>query len=149
MEPQLPTPHFGSEVTPQTAPKQGGEVFKMPHYTAPEHQEAPVEQGRETHEVFSDTPTSDRTAVQAVTPPPLPVIEPVQAPATQPDPVVDDTPAIAADEDLIEREWVEKAKKVVAETRHDPYAQDQAVGRLQADYLQKRYGKTIKSSRDG
>jgi hypothetical protein len=52
-------------------------------------------------------------------------------------------PATAADEDLIEKEWVEKAKKVVAETKHDPYLQGQEVGKLQADYLKKRYGKTV------
>ncbi|HMR72913.1 MAG TPA: hypothetical protein PKD68_02795 [Candidatus Saccharibacteria bacterium] len=149
MEPQLPTPNFGPEATPQTVPqKQGGEVFKMPQYT-PEHPGAPIEQGKETRETFSDGSSADPAAVQAVSPPPLPVIQPAQPTITQPDPVADDTPVAAADEDLIEREWVEKAKKVVAETRNDPYAQDQAVGRPQADYLQKRYGKTIKPSRDG
>jgi hypothetical protein len=55
----------------------------------------------------------------------------------------DSNPSAAADEDLIEKEWVEKAKRVVAETRNDPHAQDLAVSRLQADYLKKRYGKAI------
>jgi Txe/YoeB family toxin of Txe-Axe toxin-antitoxin module len=59
-------------------------------------------------------------------------------------PVVDDNPHVAADEDLIEKEWVEKAKRVISETKNDPYAQEQAVSRLQADYLNKRYGKVIK-----
>jgi hypothetical protein len=61
----------------------------------------------------------------------------------------DDTPPTAKDEDLIEKEWVDKAKKVIAQTRHDPYTQQKAVSRLQAAYLQKRYGKTIKLPADG
>jgi hypothetical protein len=61
----------------------------------------------------------------------------------------DGNPSLAADDDLIEKEWVEKAKKVIAETRHDPHLQEQAVSRLQADYLQKRYNKTVKVPTDG
>lgn len=116
---------------------------------SPEQQGGLIEQGRETREVFSDGQAGDPAAAQAVAPPPLPVIEPIQASTVRPVAAIDDTPSEAADEDLIEREWVEKAKKVVAATRDDPYAQDQAVGQLQADYLQKRYGKIIKTSRDG
>lgn len=85
----------------------------------------------------------------ADTPPPMPV---VPLPTTHADDnasqasAIGDAsnPAVAADEDLIEKEWVEKAKKVISETKHDPYAQEQAVSRLQADYLNKRYGKVIK-----
>jgi hypothetical protein len=56
---------------------------------------------------------------------------------------------VAADEDLIEKEWVEKAKKVIADTKHDPHLQGEAVSRLQADYLKKRYGKIVKLPSDG
>ena len=147
MEPQLPTPQFGPEVTPQLPP-QHGEVFRVPPAGA-ETQRAPVEQGRETREVFQDVPSDASAAQPPATPPPLPTITPVASPAVQQVQPVDDNPIIAADDDLIEKEWVEKAKKVVAETKNDPYAQDQAIGRLQADYLQKRYGRTIKLSNDG
>lgn len=60
--------------------------------------------------------------------------------------VSDDNPAVAGDEDLIEKEWVDKAKKIIAETKDDPYKREKEVGKLQADYLQKRYGKTLGSS---
>jgi hypothetical protein len=55
----------------------------------------------------------------------------------------DDLPAVAADEDLIEKEWVDKAKKIIADTKDDPHRREQEVGRLQADYLRKRYGKEL------
>lgn len=55
----------------------------------------------------------------------------------------DDMPAVAADEDLIEKEWVDRAKKIIADTKDDPYRREREVGRLQADYLKKRYGKEL------
>jgi Txe/YoeB family toxin of Txe-Axe toxin-antitoxin module len=53
------------------------------------------------------------------------------------------TPLAAADDDLIEKEWVDKAKKIVEETKDDPYRREQAVGQLQKDYLKKRYGREL------
>ncbi len=55
---------------------------------------------------------------------------------------------MAADDDVIEREWVDKAKKIVAQTKDDPYTQEKEVSKLQADYLKKRYGKEIKLNSD-
>ncbi len=78
-------------------------------------------------------------------PPPLP--NPLQA--TSPKVAADDNPIIAGDDDVIEKEWVEKAKKVIAETKHDPYTQEQEVSKLQADYLYKRYGKMVKLPNEG
>ena len=54
-----------------------------------------------------------------------------------------DNPAVANDDDLIEKEWVDKAKKIVAETRDDPHLQDEKVNKLQADYLKKRFGREL------
>lgn len=71
------------------------------------------------------------------------------AASTQPDATgqtpQDDTPAMADDGDLIEKEWVSKVKQVIATTANDPYEQNKQFSQLKADYLQKRYGKTIKS----
>ncbi len=52
-------------------------------------------------------------------------------------------PAVANDDDLIEKEWVDKAKKIVAQTRDDPHLQDKEVNKLQADYLKKRFGREL------
>lgn len=57
-------------------------------------------------------------------------------------------PTIADDADLIEKEWVEKAKEIVARTRHDPYEQNKEVERMKADYMKKRYNKDIKITED-
>jgi hypothetical protein len=80
------------------------------------------------------------SAAPTMAPPLMAPDEPVAmvpAPATG-------APAIADDVDLIEREWVDKAKQIVEMTRSEPYEQKQEVSRLKADYLQKRYNKTVK-----
>jgi len=56
---------------------------------------------------------------------------------------IDDNPLIANDEDLIEKEWVDKAKKIVLETRDNPHQREKAVNELQIDYLKKRYGRGL------
>jgi len=56
------------------------------------------------------------------------------------------TPTVAADDDLIEKEWVIKAKQIVDSTREDPYQQNRQLAAFKADYMQKRYNKTIKLS---
>lgn len=55
-------------------------------------------------------------------------------------------PAIADDSDLIEKEWVMRAKHIVEQTRSDPYVQSQEVNKMKADYIKKRYGKDMKLS---
>lgn len=61
-------------------------------------------------------------------------------------PVAGSTPAIADDADLIEQEWVDKAKEIVARTKDDPYQQNKEISRVKADYLKKRYNKDLKIS---
>jgi hypothetical protein len=51
-----------------------------------------------------------------------------------------------ADSDLIEKEWVDKAKQIVERTRDDPYKQSEELTVFKADYMKKRYDKTIKVS---
>ena len=58
----------------------------------------------------------------------------------------DDVPLVANDDDLIEKEWVDKAKKIVAETLDNPHQRDEAVNKLQVDYLKKRYGREFGAS---
>ena len=150
MEPQLPTPISGPENRSQPQP-QGGEVFSGQIPGSAEIQQTPIEQGRETRENLQDGPKGDPVSVSPVfAPPPLPVIDPAQGTVTvTKKSLQDDNPSTASDEDLIEKEWVEKAKKLVSETKNDPHAQENAVSLLQADYLQKRYGRTIKISSEG
>jgi len=128
--PQIPRPvELPTQVSPERLPP-----------SSPERAE-PAPEGN-PERVNQTPPVASSSAV-------LPT--PVVIPATQTSDDVtatgsDDNPSVAADEDLIEKEWVDKAKKVIAETRDDPHKREQAVGKLQADYLKKRYGKELGSS---
>ena len=51
---------------------------------------------------------------------------------------------IADDKDIIEPEWVHKAKAIAIQNRNDPYKQSEELTVFKADYMQKRYNKTIK-----
>lgn len=53
---------------------------------------------------------------------------------------------MADDADLIEKEWVLKAKAIVAHTRNDPHQQNVEMTNIKADYLKKRYNKDLKTS---
>jgi general stress protein 26 len=48
------------------------------------------------------------------------------------------------DSDLIEKEWVNKAKQIVERTRDDPHKQTEELTLVKVDYMKKRYNKTIK-----
>jgi Txe/YoeB family toxin of Txe-Axe toxin-antitoxin module len=56
------------------------------------------------------------------------------------------TPEEAADSDLIEKEWVIKAKQIVEHTAEDPFQQQQELSKMKADYMKKRYNKDIGTS---
>ena len=55
-------------------------------------------------------------------------------------------PAQASDSDLVEKEWVDAAKRIMETYRTDPYNKNRTLTLLRADYLKKRYNKDIKIS---
>ncbi|HTB48742.1 MAG TPA: hypothetical protein VK712_01525 [Verrucomicrobiae bacterium] len=96
-------------------------------------------------------PTKAQTAPVAVPaiplplPPAIPLAQTVQddsASAAQ-----SSVPAALDDPDLIEKEWVTKAKQIVERTKDDPHQQSEELTMFKADYIKQRYGKTIKLSK--
>ena len=57
--------------------------------------------------------------------------------------VVNQSPATAQDIDLMEDEWVKDLKKMVLETKNDPYTREVRFKQMQMDYLKKRYNRVI------
>ena len=76
-------------------------------------------------------------------------MQPVQLPPTQAQPLsplttqATTTVAASTDEE-IDRMWVNKAKKIVEQTRHDPFLESQEIGKVKVEYLKTRYNKDIK-----
>ncbi len=61
---------------------------------------------------------------------------------------VSSNPVVAEDNDVLEKEWVDKAKQIVAETRNDPREQTNKFVVMRHDYVKKRYGKEMVVSND-
>ncbi len=57
-------------------------------------------------------------------------------------------PLIADDVDLIEKEWVEKAKQIVNQTKDDPHTQNKELNNFKAGYIKKRYNKEMIINKD-
>ena len=134
MEPETSTPKIG--------PEQGSSEYQV----SPERvgqlptPEQGIETGAERREQTAElqAAVSDASAVSPILPSPVVTDEPST--------VLTGTvagPTVAADEDLIEKEWVDKAKKIVADTQNDPHQREEAVNQLQRDYLKKRYGREM------
>lgn len=130
----LPTPERSPESvpnvsTPESTPEIPRESPERGQVAAPE---------RAPEHAASAQAAMSAQSIPVSLPTPVPVQDDTaQAQAS------DDLPAVAADDDLIEKEWVDKAKQIISDTRDDPAAREKQVGRLQADYLKKRYGKQL------
>lgn len=151
MEPQLPTPYTSPERGPAS---DGQRREKLP---APQVEQSnsprpeivtPAGQERKGTEQQTQSGGGGDPAWKSPVVPPTSVSSPAHDPPTGATSVVNDTPLTANDDDLIEQEWVQKAKRIVSSTKNDPYKQEHEVSKLQADYLQKRYGKEIKLPSD-
>ncbi len=134
MEPETSTPQRG----PEQAPVQYGPgIERAPVLPTPERG---IETGVESRErALEPVIEPSVVALPTMLPTPVPGDEPVTATQV----AVGNAPLAANDDDLIEKEWVERAKKIVADTREDPYLREQAVNQLQRDYLMKRYGREM------
>ena len=128
---QLPTPPiYSGENIPSLPPLETG-----------------IEKGAERREQAAEAGAHAADAAAVAIPTVGPVAQPVII--QQDDPVqnpASGSPLVAADEDLIEKEWVDKAKEIIQHTRDDPHARSQRVNELQRDYLQKRYNRAIGAS---
>lgn len=142
MEPNLPVPNPSPEIGtnhPQIVPPypealSGSRVESAPERPAPQ-------------ELQPAGPVQGTPSLPVVATPPATI--PVQVvPLLNPVPTTDTNPAVAGDDEVIEKAWVDKAKKIVTETKDNPYQQEKEVSKLQADYLKKRYGKEVKLASD-
>lgn len=133
---QTPSLPGRSSELPALSPQPNGE--KGGAFSSPEITRRGIEQ-QEQHP--QNAPLEQPSAPPAIMP--IPASLPVSSDDSAVLQPISDAPTVANDDDLIEKEWVDKAKKVLAETRDDPYRREQEVNRLQADYLVKRYGRKL------
>lgn len=149
MQPELPSSARGNE----QGPVNPGYSYEVPpNYASPE---MGMQRTPETLPTANPERAWERSPIELAPPPPQApaVAVPPQAvalPTVQPavDSAVAQNPITANDDDTIEKEWVDRAKQVIVETRNDPRAREKAIGALQRDYLMKRYGKQLGATMD-
>lgn len=134
MQPENPQPQFGPESAPAERIPNAERLPKLPtpEMGGIETGAERAEQAAESRAAIVDMPTT---------------IAPIPVSAT-PSAVTDDNsssaaPLTADDSDLIEKEWVDRAKKIIQDTHDDPAKREAQVSSLQKDYLRKRYGKEL------
>lgn len=134
MEPKLPTP----DMRPDRSPGMYGQpAERLPSFSPERYDE------REARVERQGTPSQEAVHQPVLPPPVVPITQTDDVSSTTPAATMTNAPLVASDDDLIEKEWVDKAKQIIANTRDDPYTRELEVGRLQADYLKKRYGKDL------
>ena len=135
MEPETSLPKLGPEQVPARYDTQTehGPVLPSP--------ETGINTGSERVEQAAEGSSLKADSTGAMTALSLPVA--ADDSVTADSPIIDDNPIIARDDDLIEKEWVDKAKKIISDTKDDPYRREEAVSLLQKDYLKKRYGREL------
>lgn len=133
MQPQHSEHQGGPEQLP-LPPAPAGE--RIPVLPSPE---AGIETGAERREQTADAAAA--VADAAATSTPTPIADPTQtSPVT---PVQSSGLVAAVDEDVIDKEWVDKAKQIVSGTKDDPHQRSTEVATLQKEYLQKRFNKEL------
>lgn len=136
MEPSYNAPQPSAEryLPPVVNPEQGLEATPARYEQESQRQERqPIAEGQQVQPPLTAPP---------ILPPPISTQ--VLDPASQT--VVSDVPDVAADDDLIEKQWVDKAKQIISETADDPHRREAAIAELQREYLRKRYGKELGAS---
>lgn len=140
MQPEIPTPNIGPE---QPAVDIKRRTEKTTDFESPksdnEISAEKYEQRAEANAMIADMglTTSIPTPVSVAAEPSTTVqtVDPSSS-----------NPSVANDEDLIEKEWVDRAKKIVQQTQNDPHRRDEEVSKLKVDYLKKRYGRELGAS---
>jgi hypothetical protein len=136
MKPEANIPNLGPEHAPVHS--DGAGEYKMPEHG----QEDGVERGAERTEQISELRSAAADAgLTTVLPTPVSSVL-----SDKDDTTTNPTPVVANDDDLIEKEWVDKAKKIVEDTKNDPYKRDDEVGKLRVDYIKKRFGRELGSA---
>lgn len=134
-------------------PNRGGEVnLEKPVTSAEAGAESDVAAVEQRPARQESSPSKQSPAPAATLPQDLPDAKPVVIPGTGTDDqmVQSSGQAVAQKGDhIIEKQWVERAKSVVAATRDDPYKQKSEMSKVKADYIQKRFAKTIKADTSG
>ncbi|MCL2869512.1 hypothetical protein FWF48_01735 [Candidatus Saccharibacteria bacterium] len=108
---------------------------------SPANPEVHQNQDRQEKEASHIATDASKTSLPPVATQPV-----VQANDQSPASVTATAPSTAKDTERIEKEWSQKIKQTLSETKGDPYNKEEGIKALRADYMYKRYGRKIGDS---
>jgi hypothetical protein len=129
--------HFDALPPVQLPAEQTGDTFAEGVTASPKEREASKAMEQPSQGIGPTQPAP----VSSAAAPADPLMAPTNA---SPSATVSLSPLMADDSDLIEKEWVEKAKQIVEQTKDDPHRQNEEINRVKADYLKKRYNHDLR-----
>jgi len=132
MESTREGPSFELPSQPENLPEQGEAHAEQTNERAPARPEKSLQASKQPAlpAIPDDIPAADNPIIAAPTDDKDDAFDPHQA---------------AQDSDHIEQQWVDKAKAVINQTKDDPYIQKNEMSKIKAEYIRKRFGKTIKT----
>ena len=133
-----------SRETPNSGPEPAGEQFQLPSSEGGGESDPSKtpEKAVSAPEKAPGSPKSPLIASVAAKPVSTPKAKNAQTDVSSTSQTTSSLPL--DDTDLIEKEWVNKAKQIVERTRDDPHKQSEELTLVKADYMKQRYNKTIK-----
>jgi hypothetical protein len=134
-----PTQKSSEQLPAQTGP---GET--LPQIAAPE-QLPPQERGEKQHVGAAGAAVQQAYTDDATLLAPQTTIPQVDDATTAQQ--VATAASATANVDVIEKEWVEKAKSIVAKTKDDPREQAAELTGMKREYIEKRFGKSLPDNR--
>lgn len=107
-------------------------------------QPAAIEQATGGGELPHSGGTPQSSSMTSMGSPQKPVMDPTSDHGVAASSMSQNSGLQAEDTDLIEKEWVVRAKAIVANTQDNPHQQTKDMSRFKADYVKKRYNKELK-----
>jgi hypothetical protein len=134
----------------ENSAEHSGGAGPQPQFELPKVQDKGLE--RQTEQAIEKRQVSEGASSKAA--PKFPVQQqaapPAQAPSVQQIPIQSEPSGYqltaglpAKDADLIEKQWVDRAKAIVDQTQDDPFRQNKEMSKMKADYIKKRFNKSI------
>lgn len=119
--------------------------FELPQPTSNELDKNP-DSALELEPLQESGPSKEGAIAPMPALPAIPTADPITIPV-----IADDSSTLATqsttysntDTDRIEKEWIDKAKAIVAKTQDDPYEQKKEMSKVKAEYIKKRFNKSI------
>ena len=128
--------------TPENlVPKLNPEAIGGGQVTTPEINQSGIERGAEVKEAASEARALAGDSAAIITNNPAQSIPSIPAPSLI-GPAPNSDILEAADEDEIEKKWIDKTQEIISSTKGDPFEREKQIVNVREEYQKKRFNRT-------